>query len=66
MELATVKRRKAPTARDLGRLESARRRIAEAVNLPDPPSNPFIESESEALTLARSVCELAAVLEASR
>ena len=63
MELATVKRRKVSTAPDL---ESARERIAEAVNLPRAATIRSTRASPTTLTLARAVVELAAVLEASR
>lgn len=47
-------------------LARARERIAERVNLPDPPSNQYISSDPPEIVLARSICELAAILEAER
>lgn len=63
MAIATKQRSGVSAAQSLDR---ARARITEAVGLPDPPSNPFIESEEAAIVLARAVVELAAILEAAR
>ena len=64
MEMATMKkRRNGHSESAAANLEAARQRIAARVNLPDPPSNPYISSDPPEIVLARAVVELAAALE---